>query len=197
MAMTMAPTSSSARSGIRWRGCTDARNRGRSPLPAIANAVRLTPASNESSTPREATVAPIRTAGDSAAHRPPSTTNSSGAGVRASSAAPTAASALIGDRRIDDERNAERERNGARNGAAPDQRLPRRASRCAHIRRTQRRAIPQPAECRTRPPTRPASRARFARRHRTRRQRSPARDRRAPRQRSRAWQARSSTLRNS
>src|SRR5512132_556278 len=85
---------SSAWSGTRNRGCTDASQRGRSPFAAIANAVRLTPAISDSNTPSDAIAAPTRTTGPSIGQPLLSTTATSGAGVRAISAPPTAASAL-------------------------------------------------------------------------------------------------------
>ncbi len=62
------PRVSSARCGTCQRGCTAARNRGRSPSRAMAKEVRPTPAMSARSAPSEAAAAPMRTTGSAHAH---------------------------------------------------------------------------------------------------------------------------------
>ena len=90
---TTTAVTTSARCGVRNRGCTASSHPGSSRRRAIDSAVRLTPASNDKSTPAAATAAPARTTDSRPGHRPAPTASASGAADVARASGPTASSA--------------------------------------------------------------------------------------------------------
>ena len=114
---TTTPTASSARCGLPNRGCTAASACGRWRSRAIASVVRETPSSSASSEPSAATAAPTPDHGTE--RRPPAarTASASGAVERSQPGRPEFRQHGDRDHGVDDQRDAQRERNGARNGA--------------------------------------------------------------------------------